>query len=260
MISNRLNELLDSKKKIFSVFYTAGFPRLNDTLPTCRALAEAGVNLVEIGVPFSDPVADGPIIQASSEVALKNGMSVKVLFEQLLELRPNIKIPVLLMGYINPILQFGIEKFCQHAAKVGVDGVILPDLPVEEFTEKYRPIFEQNNLHNIFLITPNTSEERIRKIDSLSTGFIYGVSSFGVTGRKISLNEERESYFRRLESLNLKSPIVVGFGISNAEAMSLATKYHRGGIVGSAFVSYVRDASDPIAATREFVKAFGAIG
>lgn len=223
-------------QRLLSVFYTAGYPSLGDTLPIGKALEKAGVDFLEIGFPYSDPVADGPVIQRSSEVALQNGMTLDVLFDQLKNLRQHISIPVFLMGYFNPVLQYGVERFCEKCNALGIDGVIVPDLPMAEYENLYQEIFLKNNVHMIFLVTPQTSSERIRKIDQLSTAFIYLLSSASTTGQALDTGDQTEQYFKRIQNMHLKNPIVVGFGISDAQKFRLATDYAQGAIVGSAFV------------------------
>lgn len=239
---NRLKHLFETNNEpVLSIYYTAGYPQLDETLEIAEALEKAGIDFLEIGFPYSDPVADGPVIQNSSERALHNGMTLKLLFEQLKELRKRVSIPVLLMGYLNPMLQYGIENFCRDAAAVGVDGVIVPDLPIYEFEELYRGIFEKYGLSNIFLITPQTSEDRIRKIDNLTSGFIYMVSSASTTGKNLSLSDQTEAYFSRVKAMNLKQPLIIGFGISDKPSFQKAAKYARGAIVGSAFVKFLEE-------------------
>ncbi len=239
---NRLKHLFETNNEpVLSIYYTAGYPQLDETLEIAEALEKAGIDFLEIGFPYSDPVADGPVIQNSSERALHNGMTLKLLFEQLKELRKRVSIPVLLMGYVNPMLQYGIENFCRDAAAVGVDGVIVPDLPIYEFEELYRGIFEKYGLSNIFLITPQTSEDRIRKIDNLTSGFIYMVSSASTTGKNLSLSDQTEAYFSRVKAMNLKQPLIIGFGISDKPSFQKAAKYARGAIVGSAFVKFLEE-------------------
>ncbi|MFC3196778.1 tryptophan synthase subunit alpha [Parapedobacter deserti] len=235
---NRINKLFADKgsKRLLSIYYTAGYPTLKSTLEIAEALQQAGADFLEIGFPYSDPVADGPVIQHSSEVALRNGMTLSLLFEQLSDLRKSVSIPVLLMGYLNPVLQYGIERFCQACKDVGVDGVIVPDLPLYEYEEFYLPLFEANELINIFLVTPQTSEARIRKIEELSTGFVYLLSSSATTGKNLSVTENTESYFSRIRAMRLKRPVVIGFGISNHDTFIQATDYADGAIVGTAFV------------------------
>lgn len=234
---NRINKLFQEKKEqILSVYFTAGYPKLDDTVPVIQELVKSGVDLIEIGMPFSDPVADGPVIQGSSLVALKNGMSVHKLFEQLENIRKSVDIPLILMGYINPVIQYGVEAFCQKCGKIGIDGLIIPDLPLSVYEEEYKSIFEANNLHNIFLITPQTSDERLRRIDEASSGFIYMVSSNSTTGAKEVVTDLQNSYFERISKFGLKNPCLIGFGISNAETFRNACHYAHGAIIGSAFV------------------------
>ncbi|SKB42896.1 tryptophan synthase subunit alpha [Daejeonella lutea] len=234
---NRLNELFKNKKSpILSIYFTAGYPDLNSTLDIAEALENGGADFIEIGFPYSDPVADGPVIQASSQVALKNGMTLPILFEQLKDLRKRVSIPVLLMGYVNPVLQYGVENFCNKAAEVGVDGIIVPDLPMYEYESLYKDCFLGNKLSNIFLVTPQTSEERIRKIDGLSNGFIYLLSSSSTTGKDLKVSNEADSYFQRIRDMNLQNPTMIGFGISDQKSFNKAAEYTRGAIVGSAFV------------------------
>jgi len=234
---NRINQLFERKKEnVLSIYFTAGYPNLNSTVEIAEALEKAGADFLEIGIPYSDPLADGPVIQSSSLKAIENGMTIKVLFEQLRELRKRVSIPVLLMGYVNPILQYGVENFCASCKEVGVDGVIAPDLPMYEYEEMYSGCFEDNQLSNIFLITPQTSDERIRKIDGLSNGFIYLLSSSSTTGKNVSLSDITENYFSRLKNMNLKNPTMIGFGISDNKSFSKASQYANGAIVGTAFV------------------------
>ena len=234
---NRINKLFQEKKEnILSIYFTAGFPNLNDTVKIIQELEKNGVDLIEIGMPFSDPVADGLTIQHASEVALKNGMSIKLLFEQLKEIRKTVNIPLILMGYFNPVLQFGVEKFCETCREIGIDGAILPDLPLNEFEENYREIFAKNNLHNILLITPQTSEKRIRQIDDASEGFIYMVSSSSTTGAGKKVEDFKKEYFEHIRQMNLKNPRLIGFGISDHATFTNACKYANGVIIGSAFV------------------------
>lgn len=252
---SRIKQLFETKKDILSIYYTAGYPNLNDTVSIAEELERSGADLLEIGFPYSDPVADGPIIQASSKVALDNGMDLKLLFEQLKELRKRVSIPVLLMGYVNPMLQFGVENFCKACAEVGVDGCIVPDLPMVEYEELYAPIFDQHGLINIFLITPQTSPERIQKIDSLSNGFIYLLSSSATTGKNLQVSDVTEAYFSRIAALGLKNPTMIGFGISNKETFDKACRYANGAIIGSAFVKEL-NTSDLQQSIRQFMSAF----
>lgn len=245
---NRINQALnkatsskDTDRKLLSIYFTAGFPDIDDTVPILKKLQDAGVDMVEIGLPFSDPLADGPTIQESSTKALQNGMTTEKLFEQLKGIRDVLTIPLLIMGYFNPILQFGIEDFCKKCADIGIDGLIIPDLPVDVYSEEYREIFEKHGLVNVLLITPQTSDERIRFIDSISEGFIYMVSSASTTGAKNSFGEEQNDYFQRISEMNLKTPQIVGFGISNHETFVQATDRTSGAIIGSAFVKLIGD-------------------
>ncbi len=234
---NRIKQLFEQKKEnVLSIYFTAGYPNINSTLDIAEALEKAGADFLEIGIPYSDPLADGPVIQNSSLKSIENGMTLRVLFEQLKDLRKRVSIPVLLMGYVNPILQYGVEKFCASCKEVGVDGVIAPDLPMYEYEEMYKDCFSGSNLSNIFLITPQTSDERIRKIDELSNGFIYLLSSSSTTGKNLALTDVTEDYFTRLKNMNLKNPTMIGFGISDNKSFSKACQYANGAIVGSAFV------------------------
>jgi len=235
---NRIKNLFANRgdKRILSIYYTAGYPTLDSTLEIAEALESAGADFLEIGFPYSDPVADGPVIQHSSEVALHNGMTLDTLFGQLKDLRKRVSIPVLLMGYVNPVLQYGVENFCKACAEVGVDGVIIPDLPMYEYEAEYQAVFDAHGLSNIFLVTPQTSEARARKIDGLSTGFIYLLSSSATTGKHLAVSENTANYFSRIRAMDLKNPTVIGFGISNHDAFKHATDHADGAIVGSAFV------------------------
>ncbi|MBA4408007.1 MAG: tryptophan synthase subunit alpha [Bacteroidota bacterium] len=236
-MNNRINQLFQSKKeRILSVYFTAGYPNLEDTVPIIQELVKNGVDLIEIGMPFSDPVADGPVIQHSSLISLRNGMSVRKLFDQLSDIRQSVDIPLILMGYINPVLQYGVEAFCEKCNKIGIDGLIIPDLPLDVYLEEFKTIFEANNLHNIFLITPQTSAERMKVIDDFSSGFIYMVSSNATTGAKSSVTDFQREYFERIKLSSLKNPRLIGFGISNAETFANACQFANGAIIGSAFV------------------------
>ncbi|HCW08033.1 MAG TPA: tryptophan synthase subunit alpha [Cytophagales bacterium] len=251
---NRITQLFDQKKNnLLSVFYTAGFPKLNDTIAIAKELQSAGADIIEIGIPFSDPVADGPVIQESNKVALDNGMNLKLLLQQVKEIRQEVTIPIILMGYLNPVMQYGLEKFCKDASEVGIDGLILPDLPMFEYENEYGKFFEANNLLNIFLVSPTTSEERIKKIDSVSSGFIYAVSASSTTGAKGNFTDEQIVYFKKLNSLNLKNPIFLGFGISNNETFSTASKYSNGAIVGSAFIKAISEKGSLMNKIKRFI-------
>ena len=253
-MENRLHTLFkNSKKPLLSVFYTAGFPKLDDTSRIAESLEKAGADLIEIGIPFSDPVADGPTIQQSNKVALDNGITLQLIMKQVKEIRKSVNLPIILMGYLNPVMQYGIEKFAKDAAAAGIDGVILPDMPVPEYEREYRKIFEDAGLLLTFLISPTTSDERIRKIDGLSNGFIYAVSASSTTGAKSGFASEQVQYFERLKKMNLRNPFLIGFGISNRETFTEASKYSAGAIVGSAFVSMLRDSKNIEADVRNFV-------
>ncbi|WP_224483525.1 tryptophan synthase subunit alpha [Robertkochia aurantiaca] len=249
---NRISATLQKDKKLLSIYFTAGYPELHDTGTIIEKLQESGVDMIEIGLPFSDPLADGPTIQESSTRALKNGMTTKILFEQLRDIRKRVDIPLIIMGYFNPILQYGIEEFCSKCAETGIDGLIIPDLPVDVYRENYQPVFKKYGLFNMFLITPQTSEERIRFIDQESEGFIYMVSSASVTGAKSSFGEEQQKYFKRIADMNLNSPQIVGFGISNAETFKAATGTAKGAIIGSAFIKYLSE--NGAEKTADFIK------
>lgn len=236
---NRINAKLQEDKKLLSIYFTAGYPNINDTVPIIQNLEKHGADIIEIGLPFSDPLADGPTIQASSTKALKNGMTSALLFEQLKDIRKSVSIPLIIMGYFNPMLQYGVEAFCKKCRDIGIDGFIIPDLPVDVYHSEYKSIFESYGLINIFLITPQTSNERIRYIDSVSNGFIYMVSSASTTGAKTGFGNEQTQYFERIANMNLKNPQIVGFGISNNETFTQATKHAKGAIIGSAFVKHL---------------------
>lgn len=236
-MENRITQLFKRKdKNILSIYFTAGYPNLDDTVEIISELEKNGADLIEIGIPFSDPVADGPVIQKSSGIALSNGMSLNVLFEQLKDIRKKNSIPLILMGYLNPVMQYGIGNFCRKCREIGIDGTIIPDLPLEIFDKGYKEIFESNNLSNIFLITPLTTEARIRKIDSISTGFIYMVSSSSTTGAKVGLDEAQTDYFERIKKMGLDSKVLVGFGISDKASFDKASSIINGAIIGSEFI------------------------
>ena len=252
---NRIDKLFREKKgTILSVYFTAGYPRLDSTAGIIGALAEAGADMIEIGMPFSDPVADGPVIQHSSEKALRNGMNLKLLFDQLTEIRHEVKIPLLLMGYLNPVMQFGIENFCRECTRTGIDGVILPDLPPIVYKEEYFSIFNMYNIYNIMLISPQSSVERITAIDKISRGFVYMVSSSSVTGSKGNFSDDQISYFKRVNEMKLRNPVLIGFGISNHETFINAGKFARGGIIGSAFVNILEQDGNDFENINQFIK------
>ena len=236
---NRIDQKFQEDKKLLSIYFSAGFPNLEDTVPILKNLQAAGVDMVEIGLPFSDPLADGPTIQESSTKALRNGMTTEKLFTQLENIREYIDIPLVLMGYFNPMMQYGIEKFCQRCEAIGIDGLIIPDLPVDVYHEQFKALFDQHGLYNMFLITPQTPEDRIRYIDEVSNGFIYMVSSAAVTGAQSSFGNTQTDYFQRVAAMELNTPTVVGFGISNAETYNAATAHSKGAIIGSAFIKFL---------------------
>jgi tryptophan synthase alpha chain len=239
---NRLNELFANKKNnLLSIYFTAGYPELNTALDIAEALEQAGADFLEIGFPYSDPVADGPVIQHSSEIALQNGMNLNLLFEQLKDLRNRVSIPIILMGYFNPVVQYGVERFCQKAAEVGVDGVIVPDLPIYEYETLYGDVFKRNNLSNVFMVTPQTSEDRIRKIDQLSNSFIYLLSSSSITGTALQLSANIEDYYKRIKAMNLTNPAIIGFGITDQQSFNKACEYAAGAIVGTRFVKLLAE-------------------
>lgn len=250
---NRINQKLQENKKILSIYFSAGYPNLNDTTKIIQDLEKNGVDMIEIGLPFSDPLADGPTIQESSTQALHNGMTTPVLFEQLKDIRKTVSIPLVIMGYFNPMLQYGIENFCQKCAEIGIDGLIIPDLPVDVYANEYKSTFEKYGLKNIFLITPQTSDERIRFIDGVSDGFIYMVSSASVTGSQSGFGSTQENYFKRIANMNLKNPQIIGFGISNKETFNQATQFAKGAIIGSAFIKNLTE--NGVESIGAFVKA-----
>ena len=226
-----------------NIYFTAGFPHLDDTAAIAKALEKSGADMIEIGMPFSDPLADGPTIQHSNEVALENGMTLKKLFEQLKEIRKEVKIPILLMGYLNPVIQYGVENFCKDAQETGIDGVILPDLPIDEYNEFYREIFEASNLSHVFLVTPNTSAERLKIIDQSSHGFIYIVSTESTTGNTKDITQA-EGYFKKIQSAQLQNPTMIGFNINDHRSFNFACQYAQGAIIGSAFIKALKEAKD----------------
>jgi tryptophan synthase alpha chain len=238
---NRIIKKLDSEANLLSIYFTAGYPSLNDTVKIIRELEKSGVDMIEIGLPFSDPLADGPTIQESSTAALKTGMTTETLFGQLKNIRNTVKIPLLIMGYFNPMLQYGVEAFCQKCQEIGVDGLIIPDLPVDVYHEDYQEIFERYGLINVFLITPQTSEERIRFIDKVSKGFIYMVSSASVTGSSKGFGDAQTEYFERIAAMQLSHPQIVGFGIHDTKTFQRATKTAKGAIIGSAFIKHLTE-------------------
>ena len=251
---SRLQNLFQQNKarKILNVYCTAGFPKLESTIEVMKALQEHGADIIELGIPYSDPLADGPVIQASGSQALENGMSIAKLFEQLQDFRKEITLPVVLMGYLNPVLQFGFSRFCAEAARVGIDGLILPDLPMYEFETEYGTVIKKYGLDFIFLVTPETSEERIRKVDALSTGFIYAVSSSSTTGgdKDFGLTE---GYLQNLQQMQLHNPVLVGFGIKDKPSFEAATQHASGGIIGSAYIKALQQGGPINETTRDFL-------
>ena len=255
-MTNKLDQLFKKKdSKVLSIYFTAGYPELEDTKKILKAISDAGADFVEVGMPYSDPLADGPTIQASSEKALSNGISIKKIFEQLEDLRSYTEIPIVMMGYINPVIQYGVEEFCAKCKEIGVNGLILPDLPMQLYLDEYKAIFEKYELHNIFLITPQSSDERIKWIDENSGGFIYMVSSYSITGGKLGFSDQQIEYFNRVNSLGLKNPRIVGFGIHDKTSFENTCEYATGAIIGSAFIKAITDVEDTEKAAGEFVRS-----
>jgi tryptophan synthase alpha chain len=253
---NRITQLFkNNDKKVLSVYFTAGYPSLNNTLPTLEALEQQGVDLAEIGIPFSDPMADGPVIQNSTGVALRNGMSLRLLFDQLKKVRKTVRMPLILMGYLNPIMQYGFERFCQSCVEAGIDGMIIPDLPFSDYLDNYKTIAENHDLKMIMLITPETSEERIRLIDQNTGGFIYLVSSASTTGAQQQFDESKKSYFTRVAGMKLKNPLLVGFGISNRSTLEAASAHTNGAIIGSKFIQLLGEHKTPDEAVKALLDA-----
>ncbi len=236
---NRIKQKLQEDKKLLSIYFTAGYPNLNNTVKIIQDLEKHGVDMIEIGLPFSDPLADGPTIQESSTAALKNGMHTELLFKQLKNIRESVSIPLIVMGYFNPMFQYGVASFCEKCHEIGIDGLIMPDLPLDVYKNEYEAIYKKYDLINVFLITPQTSDERIKAIDDASDGFIYMVSSASTTGAKQGFSNDTELYFERISKMNLKNPQIVGFGISNSETFEQATEKTKGAIIGSAFIKYL---------------------
>lgn len=252
---NRIEKLFaETSGPVLNIYLTAGYPKLHDTVPLANAIAKAGAHLIELGVPYSDPLADGPTIQATGTQALQNGMNVPLLLAQASEIRASIETPMVAMSYLNPLLQYGIEKFCKAAANAGIDGLILPDLPLAEYQETYKATFEQYGLSMVFLVTPQTSDARIRLLDSESSGFLYAVSTASTTGKQKGFGEQHKAYLKRLQNLNLRNPVLVGFGISTAEDVAFVSQYAQGAIIGSAFLRAIGSTADPVAAARQFIQ------
>ena len=245
-MSTRIDQLFRIKNSdILSIYFTAGYPQLKDTMPIIRELQAQNIDMIEVGIPFSDPMADGPVIQASGNAALKNGMTLKTLFSQLSELRPEITIPVLLMGYLNVIMQYGLEAFCRDCKTAGIDGIIIPDLPMKDYLEEFKPIMDAYDLVMVLLITPDTSEARIREIDANTESFIYMVSSASTTGAQNSFADAKIEYFRRINNMGLKNPRLVGFGISNKATLNAACAHSSGAIIGSRFIECLKNTKTP---------------
>lgn len=250
---NRITNLFDNKKsRVLNVYCTAGYPRFESTREVLKALQTAGADMIEIGMPYSDPLADGPVIQASSAKAIENGMTMKKLFDELKNFRSEINVPVILMGYMNPVMQYGFEKFCAKAAESGIDGLILPDLPMYEYETEYGAIINKYGLKFIFLVTPETSDERVRQLDSLSTGFLYAVSSSSTTGNEKNMGNQ-SAYFKRLKDMNLKNPVLIGFGIKDKATFDAASRYSNGAIIGTAYIRTLENATDIGKTTKEFI-------
>jgi tryptophan synthase alpha chain len=250
---NRLEHLFSTKKNILNIYTTAGYPKLNGTIEVVKELAASGVDMVEIGMPFSDPLADGPTIQQSSEVAIRNGITIDLIFEQIKEIRKTVDIPIMLMGYLNQVVKYGTEQFLSKAKAVGVDGLILPDLPLDIYLDEYKPLFETHGLKMSFLITPQTSENRIRLIAKESTAFLYVVSSYAITGSKSDIEDSQLDYFNYINNLELSIPKLIGFGISNAETFSKACAYADGAIIGSAFIKSLKSSTNLSIDIKQFI-------
>ena len=240
---NKINQLItdNNHRKLLSLYFCAGAPTLDSTADVIRTLERRGIDMIEVGIPFSDPMADGPVIQDAATTALKNGMTLSLLFDQLLTIKDEVQIPLVLMGYLNPIMQMGIERFCQRCVESGVSGVIIPDLPFKDYLDEVKPVADRYDLRVIMLITPETSEERIRFIDEHTDGFVYMVSSAAVTGAQKSFDEQKQDYFRRINAMNLRNPRMIGFGISNKQTLESAQQNAAGAIIGSKFVSLLAE-------------------
>lgn len=253
---NRLEHLFSTKENVLNIYTTAGYPKLNDTTEIVQELANSGVDMIEIGMPFSDPLADGPTIQHSSEVAIENGITIDLIFDQIKEIRKTVAIPIILMGYINQLIKYDIESFLAKAAAVGVDGFILPDLPLDIYLEEYKALFEKHYLKMSFLITPQTTDDRIKMIAKESTAFLYVVSSFAITGSKNDLQQSQLDYFKKIEAMKLNTPKLIGFGISNSETFNTACNYANGAIIGSSFIKTLSTSTTELKTTiRNFIKA-----
>jgi tryptophan synthase alpha chain len=254
-VENRINTLFETKQKeILSVYFCAGFPDAENTAEVIRTLENNGVDMIEIGIPFSDPMADGVVIQNAATQALRNGMSLRKLFAQLKNIRGSVKIPLLLMGYLNPVMQYGLEAFCKECRQCGIDGCIIPDLPFDDYLNDFKPVAEKYNLKIIMLITPETSDERIRFIDEHTDGFIYMVSSAATTGAQQSFDEQKQAYFTRINTMSLRNPRMIGFGISNRETFRAACNNASGAIIGSRFVSLLAESDSPDDAIKKLLE------
>ena len=250
---SRISELFNQRSEpVLNIYCTAGYPGLDNTVEVMKALQEAGADMMELGMPYSDPLADGPVIQASSSKALENGMTITKLFEQLKNFRNTISLPVLLMGYMNPVMQFGFERFCAEAVEKGIDGLILPDLPIYEFENDYGATIKKCGLDFVFLVTPETSDERIIKLDELSSGFLYAVSSSSTTGNEKDFDAV-EKYLKRLKNMNLKNPVLVGFGIKDRQTFRAACKYSSGALIGTAYIKALEKSKDIGKTTYDFI-------
>lgn len=252
-MSNRLENTFKEKQNILNVYITAGFPCLNDTVDIVKELASNGVDMIEIGMPFSDPLADGPTIQYSSEVAIKNGITLELIFKQVEEIRKSIQIPIILMGYYNQMLQYGVEQFVKKATQVGVDGLIIPDMPLNIYQQEYKKLFEKYDIKMSFLITPQTADERIIEIAKESSAFLYVVSSYAITGGKSEIQNYQTEYFKKIAALNITTPKLIGFGISNAETFEQACTYADGAIIGSAFIKALTDSENIKETIKQFI-------
>lgn len=256
-MENRIDKAFQSgNKPLLTLFFTAGYPRKNDTVTIIREAAKSGADIIEVGMPFSDPVAEGKTIQNSSATALRNGINLDLIFEQVAEARKSVALPLILMGYVNPVMQYGIEKFCQKARDAGVDGVILPDLPVEVYVHEYRALFEQYGIYNIMLITPQTTEARVQKLDRHTQGFLYMVSSASVTGNVLNVDQEKANWFEKIRNMQRKNPVQIGFGIHDKASFDKAGEYADGIIIGSAFIRALEQAGSLEDNIRNFVTQF----
>lgn len=253
---NRIDKLFREKKEnILSIYFTAGHPTLNSTADIIEILAAEGADMIEIGIPFSDPVADGPVIQQSSHQALVNGMNLRLLFDQLKDIRKRVSVPLLFMGYLNPVLQYGFDDFVEECSRIGIDGTILPDLPLEIFLEQYKAVFKRYGLYNVFLATPQTSDSRYRTLDEESSGFLYMVSASATTGARKDFEDYQQKYFEKIQNLHLRLPRLIGFGISSKETFMHACRYAQGAIIGSAFVKLLEEEGDMKERIKEFIRS-----